>query len=387
MSGATGNKELELTFKKRLVISVTLSILFGLGWAIGLAGTRSLSVNYLRYSFQIVFVVLSAFQGLFIFIAYGLRLQKVRLIWLKWLYIVVGKHDLALSIATRDTVRFSRPQFNHNMTLGTFDSNNGVELKKFGAAFQSSPALSCRSSLETSPYGGRKVCSKRELSPLALRHKHTSPESTKNGSLKPEGSNRLLVPSRGHSPSLVGSLSMSSMNSSTSNTETDRVTPNTDRVTPNTDRVTPNTDRVTPNTGRVTPNTDRVTPNTDRVTPNTDRVTPNTGRVTPNTDRVTPNTDRVTPNTDRVTPNTDRRSYCVPFSRSSDSTQQGTWWSGALYSCHTPHTLVTPPQGDAAYWYNLFKSGEGDYSTRHAGCPVLVGSKWGKLSRIHSNHF
>ena len=204
MSGATGNKELELTFKKRLVISVTLSILFGLGWAIGLAGTRSLSVNYLRYSFQIVFVVLSAFQGLFIFIAYGLRLQKVRLIWLKWLYIVVGKHDLALSIATRDTVRFSRPQFNHNMTLGTFDSNNGVELKKFGAAFQSSPALSCRSSLETSPYGGRKVCSKRELSPLALRHKHTSPESTKNGSLKPEGSNRLLVPSRGHSPSLVG---------------------------------------------------------------------------------------------------------------------------------------------------------------------------------------
>lgn len=34
-------------------------------------------------------------------------------------------------------------------------------------------------------------------------------------------------------------------------------------------------------------------------------------------------------------------------------------------------------QGSAAYWWNLKKSGEGDYSTRHAGCPVLVGSKWG----------
>ena len=31
-------------------------------------------------------------------------------------------------------------------------------------------------------------------------------------------------------------------------------------------------------------------------------------------------------------------------------------------------------------WHNLMKSGEGDYSTRHAGCPVLTGNKWGKHS-------
>ena len=36
-------------------------------------------------------------------------------------------------------------------------------------------------------------------------------------------------------------------------------------------------------------------------------------------------------------------------------------------------------QGDAAFWWNLKKSGEGDYLTRHAGCPVLVGSKWGEF--------
>lgn len=35
-------------------------------------------------------------------------------------------------------------------------------------------------------------------------------------------------------------------------------------------------------------------------------------------------------------------------------------------------------QGTAVFWYNLFASGEGDYSTRHAACPVLVGNKWGK---------
>ena len=39
-------------------------------------------------------------------------------------------------------------------------------------------------------------------------------------------------------------------------------------------------------------------------------------------------------------------------------------------------------QGDAAFWWNLKRSGDGDDSTRHAGCPVLVGSKWGKMSNV-----
>lgn len=37
-------------------------------------------------------------------------------------------------------------------------------------------------------------------------------------------------------------------------------------------------------------------------------------------------------------------------------------------------------QGTAVFWYNLFASGEGDYSTRHAACPVLVGNKWGEYA-------
>jgi len=35
-----------------------------------------------------------------------------------------------------------------------------------------------------------------------------------------------------------------------------------------------------------------------------------------------------------------------------------------------------PEKGALGYWLNLRKSGEGDYLTRHAGCPVLTGSKW-----------
>ncbi|XP_063047283.1 prolyl 4-hydroxylase subunit alpha-1b isoform X1 [Engraulis encrasicolus] len=44
---------------------------------------------------------------------------------------------------------------------------------------------------------------------------------------------------------------------------------------------------------------------------------------------------------------------------------------------------VWPRKGSAVFWYNLFPSGEGDYSTRHAACPVLVGNKWVSNKWIH----
>lgn len=39
---------------------------------------------------------------------------------------------------------------------------------------------------------------------------------------------------------------------------------------------------------------------------------------------------------------------------------------------------IWPKKGTAAFWYNLFPSGDGNKNTRHAACPVLTGSKWGK---------
>uniref|UniRef100_A0A673B881 procollagen-proline 4-dioxygenase n=1 Tax=Sphaeramia orbicularis TaxID=375764 RepID=A0A673B881_9TELE len=44
---------------------------------------------------------------------------------------------------------------------------------------------------------------------------------------------------------------------------------------------------------------------------------------------------------------------------------------------------VLPKKGTAVFWYNLFPSGEGDYRTRHAACPVLVGNKWVSNKWIH----
>ena len=44
---------------------------------------------------------------------------------------------------------------------------------------------------------------------------------------------------------------------------------------------------------------------------------------------------------------------------------------------------VWPKKSSAAFWYNLHKSSEGDLLTRHAACPVLVGSKWVSNKWIH----
>lgn len=37
---------------------------------------------------------------------------------------------------------------------------------------------------------------------------------------------------------------------------------------------------------------------------------------------------------------------------------------------------VSPKKASALFWFNLHKSGVGDYLTKHAACPVLIGSKW-----------
>jgi len=39
---------------------------------------------------------------------------------------------------------------------------------------------------------------------------------------------------------------------------------------------------------------------------------------------------------------------------------------------------IWPTKGSAVFWFNLKADGSGDFRTKHAACPVLIGSKWGK---------
>ena len=43
---------------------------------------------------------------------------------------------------------------------------------------------------------------------------------------------------------------------------------------------------------------------------------------------------------------------------------------------------IPPIPGAAVFWYNLKKSGESDDFTFHAGCPLVYGSKWGRVKNV-----
>ena len=147
MTSQTGNKDLKANLKKRLLLLVILSLLFGLGWGIGLFATNSLPVQWLRFSFQIIFVVLTSFQGLLIFILYGIRLLKVRRVWLKWFYILSNRQEKAVQvdITLRNNYNKSsnKPTSKPMYQLGSFkDESTSVELKSCVTSSTSSPPIS-----------------------------------------------------------------------------------------------------------------------------------------------------------------------------------------------------------------------------------------------------
>ena len=82
-----------ITFvRQQLIITVTLSILLGLGWGIGLLATQDIHSNKtVRDLFAALFVITTAFHGLFIFIMHCLRSKEVRNTWKRWFYGATGK--------------------------------------------------------------------------------------------------------------------------------------------------------------------------------------------------------------------------------------------------------------------------------------------------------
>lgn len=44
---------------------------------------------------------------------------------------------------------------------------------------------------------------------------------------------------------------------------------------------------------------------------------------------------------------------------------------------------IQPRKNTAAFWFNLHTSGDGDFDTLHAACPILIGSKWVSNKWIH----
>ena len=86
---------------QQLIGAIVLSILFGLGWGIGLFVTQDIHTNKtVQDGLAALFVVFTAFHGLFIFIMHCLRSKEVRTTWKRLCFVVTRKDISELTSST-----------------------------------------------------------------------------------------------------------------------------------------------------------------------------------------------------------------------------------------------------------------------------------------------
>ena len=92
--------------RQQLIIATTLSVLFGLGWGIGLFATQDIHNNKIsRDVFAALFVIVTAFHGLFMFLMHCVRSKDVRQVWKNLFLRATGKELSDLTSSTFERIR------------------------------------------------------------------------------------------------------------------------------------------------------------------------------------------------------------------------------------------------------------------------------------------
>ena len=116
------DKKNRVKTKQQLIAAATLSVLFGLGWGIGLLATEGVRVSALRDFFSAIFIICTAFQGVMVFCLQTLRSKQVRSTWARWFHMATGREISGLtSSANVSQIWRNRRSRKHS----NFDSNAG----------------------------------------------------------------------------------------------------------------------------------------------------------------------------------------------------------------------------------------------------------------------
>ena len=90
--------------------AAALSLLFGLGWALGLPATEGISNIAARTTLQVLFIILTAFQGFYIFVLQcltGKNAVQAKKEWKRWFHFVTCRADRQI----QGSVRVSKQMF------------------------------------------------------------------------------------------------------------------------------------------------------------------------------------------------------------------------------------------------------------------------------------
>ena len=142
--------------KKQFVVALALSLLFGLGWGVGVVATTSIPHAGASVTLQVIFILLTAFQGLLLFIMNCLRSTDARNEWGRWISIVTC-HRLNMVDHKKKLTFNSNGNFKHRSkgvvgTLSSSAGNAGDTLKmaaRMGVNTTSNQAVAFGSSLES----------------------------------------------------------------------------------------------------------------------------------------------------------------------------------------------------------------------------------------------
>ena len=88
--GITTEKSIFTFVRKNATIAFSLAIVFGLGWAFGLAATSTPSKEA-TFTLQLLFTIFVGCQGLLIFFLHGVRKPEARNEWKKWFSTATSK--------------------------------------------------------------------------------------------------------------------------------------------------------------------------------------------------------------------------------------------------------------------------------------------------------
>lgn len=105
-----------MTLRQHLIIAMTLSVLFGLGWGTGVAASYNTYSTTTKYILSTLFICCTAFDGVFIFIMHCVRSKDIRTLWRGWLKRTKVEdmmssfitHSVTLRRTVRATVRTRR---------------------------------------------------------------------------------------------------------------------------------------------------------------------------------------------------------------------------------------------------------------------------------------